>query len=202
MMAIAVFIESTDGPLARAIDVRAKLPGFDGALLDNVVDYLNYVAAPAFLMLRANLLITGALGLGAASLMMLSSAYGFCCVNAKTADHYFSGFPSYWNVVAFYCFCLGWPPSINTIIVAVLAVMVFLPTKYIYPNRTVSMRPLTLGLAALWASITLILLIDLPAYHPILLYTSLAFIVYYFVMSFVLHFGLIKRAELAALAIG
>jgi phosphatidylcholine synthase len=201
MMAIAIFIDSTDGPLARVIDVRKQLPWFDGALLDNLVDYLNYVAAPAFLMIRAGLLVSGGTGLSVTSFMMLASAYGFCRVDAKTADHYFRGFPSYWNVVAFYCFCLGWPQALNTLVVAILAAMVFIPTKYIYPNRTVPMRPLTLSLAAIWAPITLALLIELPAYHPILLYTSLAFIVYYFVMSFALHFGLIKWTTLTEVMI-
>ena len=201
MMALAVFIDSTDGPLARAVDIRKRLPSFDGALLDNIVDYLNYVATPAFLMLRAGLLIPGALGLTVASLVMIASAYGFCRVDAKTADHYFLGFPSYWNLVAFYCYCFGWPPALNTLVVALLAAMVFLPTRYIYPNRTVPMRPLTLGLAALWTPLTLALLIELPAYHPILLYSSLAFIVYYLVMSFVLHFTVAKHATLTGLVI-
>ncbi len=191
-MAAAIFIDSTDGPLARAVDVRLQLPWFDGALLDNIVDYLNYVAAPVFLMIRAGLLAVGAAGLGVAGFVMLASAYGFCRVDAKTADHYFRGFPSYWNLVAFYCFCLGWPPVLNTLVVAILAVTVFVPIKFIYPNRTVPMRALTLSLAALWAPVTIALLIELPARNPVLLYSSLAFVVYYVVMSLALNFRLIK----------
>jgi phosphatidylcholine synthase len=201
MMAIAIFIDSTDGPLARAVDVRQQLPWFDGALLDNIVDYLNYVAAPAFLMIRARLLMPGATGVSVAGFVMVASAYGFCRVDAKTADHYFLGFPSYWNVVAFYCFCLGLPPALNTLVIVILGVMVLIPTKYIYPNRTEPMRPLTLALATIWAPIMVALLIELPAHHPILLYTSFTFIVYYFVMSFALHFGVIKRTALNNLAI-
>ena len=43
---------------------------------------------------------------------LLASAYGFCQVEAKTDDHYFLGFPSYWNIVAFYLYVLRLPPAV------------------------------------------------------------------------------------------
>jgi phosphatidylcholine synthase len=187
MMAIAIAIDASDGPLARALRVRERIPDFDGALLDNIVDYLTYVAVPAFLMLRAGLLPPGIAGQLTASFVMIASAYGFSRTDAKTDDNYFRGFPSYWNLVALYLFCLGLAPRTNAWIVAALALMVFVPIKYIYPNRTEPMRPLTLSLAAIWGLATVAMLPTLPAHHDILLYTSLAFVVYYFAMSFALH---------------
>ena len=186
-MGAAVLIDSCDGPLARAARVRERIPMFDGALLDNIVDYLNYVAVPVFLMVRVGIIARGAGGLALASFVMIASAYGFCRVDAKTEDNYFRGFPSYWNLVALYLFCLRLGPHTNTAILAALGVMVFVPIKYIYPNRTELMRPLTLTLAVLWAAATLAMLPMLPGHSPILLYSSLAFVVYYFVMSFALH---------------
>jgi len=187
LMAIALFIDSTDGPLARAVQIRKQVPVFDGATLDNIVDYLNYVTVPAFLMLRAGILPPGDIGLACGAAIMLASAYGFCRVDAKTVDLYFRGFPSYWNLVAFYLFCLGWPPALNAAVVIALAVLVFTPAKFIYPNRTVPMRGLTLSLAAIWACATGAVLIELPHFNPALLYTSLLFVIYYFVMSAILQ---------------
>jgi phosphatidylcholine synthase len=186
-MAAAVFIDSSDGPLARAINVRDRIPMLDGALLDNIIDYFNYVAVPVFLMLRAGIITGSTGGTLIAGFVMIASAYGFCRVDAKTEDNYFRGFPSYWNLVALYLFCLGLTPAINGAVVVLLAVMVFVPIKYIYPNRTELMRPLTLSLAVIWAIATITMLPMLPAHNPILLYTSLGFVVYYFVMSFALH---------------
>src|ERR1700722_11094450 len=194
LMAIAIVIDSADGTLARLVKVRERIPFFDGALLDNVVDYFNYVAVPLFLMLRAGLLPRNALGFFAASLAILASAYGFSRDDAKTADHYFLGFPSYWNLVALYLFCLSLTPLTNTVITIALALMVFLPVKYISPSRTELMRPVTLAFAALWAPATLALIPALPTPSPILLYTSLAFVVYYFVMSFALYAHPDRRA--------
>ena len=45
--------------------------------------------------------------------MLLSSAYGFSQEAAKTSDHYFTGFPSYWNIVVFYLVVLAAPPLVN-----------------------------------------------------------------------------------------
>ncbi|MGH7917311.1 MAG: CDP-alcohol phosphatidyltransferase family protein [Candidatus Binataceae bacterium] len=187
VMAAAVFIDSSDGPIARAVRIRERIPVFDGALLDNVIDYVNYVLAPAFLMLRAGLLPQGISGLALAGFVMLASAYGFCRTDAKTEDHYFRGFPSYWNLVAFYLFYLGLPLLANEIVVAVLAVMVFVPIKYIYPNRTRSLRALTITLGVIWAAVTIAMIPMLPEHHPVMLYISLAFIAYYLITSFVLH---------------
>ncbi len=186
-LALATVIDSTDGFAARALGVGTRLPDFDGALLDNVVDYLNYVAAPAFLMLRLGLLPAAAAGLAAAGFLMIASAYGFCRRNAKTADHYFLGFPSYWNVTALYMFCLNTGAVANALVVAVLALMVFLPLKFIYPSRTAELRRLTLVLGFVWALLLFLLLVELPSPRPGLVYCSLGFVVYYFAASFTLQ---------------
>ena len=187
VMGAAVFIDSTDGPLARAVRVRERIPTFDGALLDNIIDYTTYVLAPAFLMLRAGMLGEGRAGLAIASFMMIASAYGFCRTDAKTDDNYFLGFPSYWNLVGLYLFCLGFPTAINELVVVLLGILVFVPIKFIYPNRTAPMRPVTLALGVIWAIVTAAMLPAVPSPSPFLLYSSLAFIVYYFVMSLALY---------------
>jgi phosphatidylcholine synthase len=186
-MALAIAIDSSDGVLARAVKIRQRVPRFDGALLDNVVDYLTYVVAPAFLMIRAGLLLPGHAGLVLGSLVMLASAYGFCRVDAKTDDHYFLGFPSYWNLVAFYLFCMHLPTLVNTLIVVGFATMVFVPIKYIYPSRTVALRPLTVTLGIIWGVITVAMLPMLPAVKPVMLYVSFSYIIYYLGVSFFLH---------------
>ena len=48
---VAMIIDGTDGFLARKFRVKeAATPGFDGALLDNIVDYLTYCFAPVVLL--------------------------------------------------------------------------------------------------------------------------------------------------------
>ena len=100
-LAAALAIDASDGAFARAVHAKQVLPWFDGELLDNVIDYLCYVVVPAAVMVQPGLLPASAAG-PVAAVVLLSSAYGFCRTDAKgVIDHYFQGFPSYWNVMVF-----------------------------------------------------------------------------------------------------
>jgi len=185
-MAVTILIDSSDGTLARYFNVKTRVPGFDGALLDNIVDYLTYVVAPVFLVICAGL-VTGTVGLAVAGFVLIASAYQFCQADAKTSDHFFLGFPPYWNLVVFYLYCLHWGTLANEAVLSLFAVMVFVPIKYIYPSRTKPLRPLTLTLGIIWGGITIAMLPSLPSINPVMLYLSLAYIAYYFIASFALH---------------
>ena len=50
------------------------------------------------------------------------------------------GFPSYWNIVVFYMLVLNLSPEVNGAILLGLAVMVFVPIRYVYPSRTPVLR--------------------------------------------------------------
>lgn len=182
----AVVIDATDGWLARRVRVDERLPEFSGAKLDDLVDYLTFVFVPALLIWRADLLPTaGALAIVAA--ILVSSAYGFSHQDAKTSDHFFTGFPSYWNIAALYLFVARLPPAVNAAILLALAGLVFVRIGYIYPTRTQAFRPLTMTLTALWAVAILAIILSLPRPEPVLVGASLLFPIYYTVLSLVLH---------------
>ena len=44
---------------------------------------------------------------------------------AKTDDHFFLGFPNYWNLVAFYLYCLGYGTTFNVTVLLIFGVMAF-----------------------------------------------------------------------------
>jgi phosphatidylcholine synthase len=185
-MAVALFVDSTDGTLARAARVKEVVPQYDGSRLDDIVDYLNYVLVPVFFALMNGMLpATYALWIGAFPL--IASAYGFCQAAAKTSDFFFTGFPSYWNIAIFYLYVLDMPPRVTAGVLIVLSVLVFVPIGYIYPSRTRSHRPLTLSLGALWGIAMLVALFELPRPSRWLVWGSLVFPIYYFALSFYLH---------------
>jgi phosphatidylcholine synthase len=185
-MAYTVAIDAFDGTLARRVGVKKVLPFFDGTLLDNVVDYFTYVLVPALFLLRTNL-VPPAAEVPVVFCLVLASAYGFCRTDSKTADHYFTGFPSYWNVVVFYLYTLGWPPALNALVVVLFAIGVFIPIRYLYPSRTVALRPLTIGLGVVWGVIVVYVLARSGGAPRGLVVASLAFPVYYVGVSIALH---------------
>jgi len=185
-MFAATVIDASDGFLARRMHVREVLPGFDGARLDDIVDYLTFVFLPMLLLYRAAMLPAG-WGVAVACLVLLSSAYGFCSTDAKTHDHFFTGFPSYWNIVAVYLFTLGLSRAVNGAILIVLSALVFVRIGYIYPSKTPSLRGLTIALGLVWAAMIGAIIVMLPAVNRMLVVASLFYPVYYVILSFALH---------------
>ncbi len=183
----ALVIDGTDGMLARRFDVKERLPWFDGALLDNIVDYLTYVFAPVVLLLQGGYLPAGTTGTVVAVLPLVASSYQFCRVDAKTDDHFFLGFPSYWNVVAFYVIALGLGTAATSAIIVVCALLVLVPVGYVYPSRMLVLRTPTLVLSALWLVSYALVVAELPDPSALVVGASLLYIAYYVVLSLYLE---------------
>ncbi len=146
----AMVVDGTDGMLARRFHVKRVMPSFDGALLDNIVDYMTYTLAPMALLWSNGYLPSGVLGGILACAPLLASCYQFCRSDAKTDDHFFLGFPSYWNILAFYVIATGLGTTVTAWMIVVLVILVFVPIKYVYPSRTEPMWQLTFLLTGLW----------------------------------------------------
>lgn len=183
-LGVQIFIDATDGLLARALRVKERLPFFDGARLDDIIDYLCYVFIPVVLLLHAGLL-PETWGVWIGGFVLLASAYGFSQTAAKvrTTDYFFTGFPSYWNLVAWYVFLFDFAVEVNALIVVVFAVLVFVPLRYVYPSRTETLSTVTNILGVLWAVLTIWLLSQLPERHIRWAWVSMVFPIYYFALS-------------------
>ena len=188
-------IDGTDGMLARHFRVKETLPWFDGARMDDIVDYLTYVFAPIVLLWTTDRLPEGPIGWVVAALPLLASCYQFCRVDAKTADHFFLGFPSYWNVVAFYAIVLDVGRTGVAIALAVLTVLVFVPVRYVYPSRTKLLRGLNLALAGMWLASYAVLLAQYPDSNPVVVALSIGYLVYYVGLSLYLTVGARLRSR-------
>lgn len=181
-MALAITVDSVDGTLSRLLEVGKYAPGLDGALLDNLIDYFTYVIVPAYWLYHGGMLPPG-WQLPAALTVLLVSAFQFAQADAKTSDHYFKGFPSYWNVVVAYLLLLRTPAWVNLGLVALCAALVFVPVKYVYPSRTRFRRGLTLTLTTLYGALITWLAWGYPGGPAWAAWASLAYVAYYVILS-------------------
>ncbi|AWM36417.1 Phosphatidylcholine synthase [Gemmata obscuriglobus] len=156
LMLVAVVVDATDGTLARAVRIREAVPGFDGRRLDDLVDFLLYTCLPLVLIDRAGLLPEGYRAVLVAALV--ASAYGFCQADIKTVDGAFLGFPSYWNIVAFYLYALPVTGTWAVALIAVLAALTFVPSRYAYPTQPGLGNRVLLALSVPWALLLLAVL--------------------------------------------
>ena len=190
LMAITVFIDAVDGSLARLVQIKEIVPQIDGALLDNMVDYVNYVITPCFFLLVkpdmlplhwAPLIIT---------MVTITSSYQFCQSDAKTPDHFFKGFPCYWNIALFYMILFNTSPTMNAIILVILSVLIFVPVKYVYPSRLdylTDSRVLKILMhccSAIYGISSICLLITYPQTNNWWLYLSMGYVFLYLYLSF------------------
>jgi phosphatidylcholine synthase len=119
------------------------------------------VLVPAIFIIKTDFL-PAPVKLFTACLILLTSAYQFTQTDAKTDDHHFKGFPSYWNVAALYMLLMNLPPWVNFGFLMLFNVLVFIPVKYIYPSRNSYLRQLTLVLTYLYGAIGIWGLLQYP----------------------------------------
>jgi phosphatidylcholine synthase len=190
-LVVATFVDATDGWLARLARVDRHANLFDGARIDDIVDYTTYVLVPGVMLLHAGRLPGGWIGVTVVSGMLLASALGFARRDAKTtaattADYFFTGFPSYWNIVALYVLAADVSPEVTAVVVAALSVLVFVPIRFVYPSRTKTLQPLNVVGCAVWAVQVLLMIWWMPDVPAWLLWTSAIYPAYYVALSLVL----------------
>ena len=174
-LAAALFVDGVDGTLARAVNVNQNTPEIDGAILDNIIDYLNYVVVPVFIFYSLGMAPEPYLLLSCIAILLVS-CFTFTNTNIKTDDFYFSGFPAIWNIVILYFYILESSEFTNFIFVILFCILTFIPFKYVHPFRVVEFRKITLMITSIWMITTTILLFDLSLSNPI--FTSANFIIW------------------------
>ncbi len=148
-LVFAFFVDGIDGPLARRYDTKTNAPVFDGVLLDLIIDYLTYVFVPAYALFKSGLL-PGWTGWIAIIVITFTSAMYFADSRMKTKDYSFSGFPGCWNMLVLVLFALQPNFWVILALVAVLAIAMFFPVRFVHPVRTQRWRSITLPMALAW----------------------------------------------------
>lgn len=185
LMALAILIDGFDGFLARAVNVKKYAPAVDGALLDNIVDYFNYVVVAVFFIHYAKL-VPANLELTISILILLTSLYQFSQTNAKSDgadEHFFLGFPDYWNIAVMYMLVLKLPPTLNAILLILFGILIFVPIKYLYPSRASRNRNLIMGLTIIYAIFGLLSIWMYPHTPIWILYSGFLYVGYYLSIS-------------------
>jgi len=183
---VAMFVDGFDGILARWFDVKTYAKGIDGGLMDNIIDYLNYVVVAALLMIKVPGLLPQDFAMAAAISILLTSAFQFSQTDAKTDDesYFFKGFPSVWNFLVIYLMLLKLNPWINLALVVICNILIFVPIKYLYPTRNTRLRRFTLGFTYLYGILGVWGLLQYPDVPEWVAPASFVYVAYYALLSF------------------
>lgn len=148
-LGLALLVDGMDGPLARRFRIKERLPKWDGAAIDVVVDYTTYVFVPAIVVARA-MELSPPVGAALGVIVAVTAALYYADTRMKQPDNSFRGFPVVWNMAVFVLFAFLPPPEVTTAIVLVLAIMTFMPVNFVHPVRVQRWRRVTLGFLAVW----------------------------------------------------
>jgi phosphatidylcholine synthase len=162
------------------------MPSIDGRTIDDIVDYLTYTFVPLLLVWRMGWLPEPAVLWIAPALV--ASLFGFANTAAKDeTGGFFLGFPSYWNIVAFYAGFVHslYGPWVNAAALLLFSLLTVLPVRFLYPNLAPRpwRAPLILG-ALIWLGMMLWLLRDYPRAEPWVVWLSLLYPAFYFWLSY------------------
>lgn len=148
-LGLAMIVDGVDGPIARKIDVKDRLPWFDGATLDLVVDFTTYVLIPALVLSLSDLVSQPYATIAGIAIAVVGALY-FADTRMKTTEQAFRGFPAVWNAVVFQLMVYKFPEAVTLAIIALFAVLTFVPIEFVHPMRVRRLRPLTFVMAVAW----------------------------------------------------
>jgi phosphatidylcholine synthase len=151
---ICQVVDGVDGTFARYFNVEKTMPGMDGKVIDQIIDFVTYAVIPALFFYHSEL-APHTWRLPAAFAMLISAAMYYGKKGMVSEEMHFIGFPVLWNVVVFFLFFVfRLSPAINTGLIFVFAALHFVPFAYPYPTRALEYRTITLiiSVAALIAA--------------------------------------------------
>ena len=167
-LGLAMIVDGIDGPIARRLDVKKRLPWFDGATLDLVVDFTTYVLVPA-LVLALSDLVQQPFATGAGIVVAVVGALYFADTRMKTAEQAFRGFPAVWNAVVYQLMIYKFPEAVTLAIIVAFAVLTFLPVEFVHPMRVRRLRLITSSMAVIWGLLAIAALVENLNPDPVVL---------------------------------
>lgn len=178
-MMVCLFIDGTDGILARRARVKETLPQVNGKDIDFVIDFVTYALLPAYFFYSSGLAPTS-LALPLTLLILIVSAIYYGIQGMVTENLTFRGFPVLWNLVIFYQFFVFQSgPVLNALMIIGFSILHFLPIQISYPSQHIRTDrvQMIMGLLALGGFLGILL--GYPSRNIILIAAAWIFMFYF-----------------------
>jgi phosphatidylcholine synthase len=179
-MLLTLLIDGVDGPIARALEVEARVPRIDGFMLDLIIDYVTCVVVPACFMYEFKVVPQNNFGIAVLCLMVFTSAIWFARKDMMTDDNWFRGYPAAWNMVAPLMFLLEARTVVGAVLTVILSLLSLTNMPYPHIARARWMRPYTAAATVCLVAGLIIGMIAWPNHYHfvrILLYVGSAYFV-------------------------
>jgi phosphatidylcholine synthase len=167
----ALVLDGVDGPLARKLDVRNRIPTLDGNSLDLIIDYFTCTIVPVAFLYRFDFLPDNTVG-PVGFTMLFVGALWMARTDQETEDGWFNGFPAEFNMIIPTLFLIGANPWINLFVCVTFSVLTLSRVQFAHPVSVKEHRNISLPMMVLWLAAMVTLAIaqhDIPAVRVVLI---------------------------------
>lgn len=145
----ALLLDGIDGPIARKLDVRNRIPTLNGNSLDLIIDYFTCTIIPVAFLCKFDVLPSKTVGpLGFAILFV--SALWMSRTDQETPDGWFNGFPAEWNMIIPTLYLLHPNPWLTLAICLVFCGLTLSRIEFPHPVSVLQHRPIALAFMVAW----------------------------------------------------
>ena len=145
----ALLLDGIDGPIARKLDVRNRIPTLNGNSLDLIIDYFTCTIVPVAFLCKFDVLPSKTVGpLGFAILFV--SALWMSRTDQETDDGWFKGFPAEWNMIVPTLFLLHPNPWVTLTICVIFCALTLSRVQFAHPVSVREHRPVSLIFMVAW----------------------------------------------------
>jgi phosphatidylcholine synthase len=148
-LVVALLLDGIDGPIARKLEVRKRIPHFNGNSLDLIIDYFTCTIIPVAFLCKFQFLPSKTVGpLGFAILFV--SALWMSRDDQETEDGWFNGFPAEWNMIIPTLFLLHPNPWITLAVCVIFCGLTLSKVQFPHPVSVREHRAISLIFMTAW----------------------------------------------------
>ena len=145
----ALLLDGIDGPIARKLDVVARVPTLNGNSLDLIIDYFTCTIVPVAFLYRFDFLPDETVGpIGFAILFV--SALWMARTDQETPDGWFNGFPAEWNMIIPTLYFMRANPWFDLIVCVVFCGLTLSRVQFAHPVSVREHRPISIAFMVAW----------------------------------------------------
>ena len=145
----ALVLDGVDGPIARKLDVRNRIPTLDGNSLDLIIDYFTCTIVPVAFLYRFDILPSKTVGVIGFTILFVSALW-MSRTDQETADGWFNGFPAEWNMIIPTLYLLHSNSWLNLGICIVFCALTLSRVQFAHPVSVREHRPISLSCMIAW----------------------------------------------------
>ena len=145
----ALVLDGVDGPIARKLDVRSRIPTLNGNSLDLIIDYFTCTIVPVAFVNKFGVLPEDYIG-PMCFLILFVSALWMARTDQETEDGWFNGFPAEWNMIIPSLFLIRADPWVNLIICLIFCGLTLSRVQFAHPVSVRQHRPISLTCMLVW----------------------------------------------------